>query len=250
MAESTDAEIQAELRAAASQSSAKDFTTMTRKVTELPTPGTVLYSTDFETNNGGMTGNLDWEWGAYSWIGGNCYSTLAQPPSAHSGTNMWGTKLNTCYTDLGNNAGFDTCNNANKDDDSILSFTIDLTGKTDAQLLWWEWYDLFSGWDWAEVYVNGVVVFQHCYSSYAAPTSWVEQIVDLTPFVGGVATIEFHMMASTVVNKAGWYIDDIRVVTSSSSSIPALSEGGMIIFALLMAGVAIVILRKRRNVTA
>jgi len=36
----------------------------------------------------------------------------------------------------------------------------------------------------------------------------------------------------------------------SPSAIPTLSEWGMIIFALLMAGVAIVILRKRRNVTA
>ena len=36
----------------------------------------------------------------------------------------------------------------------------------------------------------------------------------------------------------------------SPSAIPTLSEWGMIIFALVMAGVAIVILRKRRNVTA
>jgi len=249
MARSTDAEIQAELRAAAAYSSAKDFTTVTRKITEIPTPGTVLYSSDFETNNGGMTGTLDWEWGTYSWIGGNCYNTNNVPPtSAHSGTKMWGTKLNTCYTDLGNNWNPTTCNNENKEDDSILSFTIDLTGKTDAQLLWWEWYDLFGYWDWAEVHVNGVVVFQHCYNSYVAPTSWVEQSVDLTPFVGGAATIEFHMMASSVVNYAGWYIDDVRVFASlSSSSIPTLSEWGMIIFALLMAGVAIEILKKRRN---
>ena len=127
---------------------------------------------------------------------------------------MWGTVLNNCYNNLGNNAGYATCTNSNPADDSILTLSVDLTGLPDATLSWWEWYDLFSNWDWAEVYANGTRVFPHCESSYTAPTAWVQQTVNLTPFVGGVVTIEFHMMASTVVNYSGWYLDDVSVTTT------------------------------------
>lgn len=39
----------------------------------------------------------------------------------------------------------------------------------------------------------------------------MQRTIDLTPYVGGVATIAFHMMASTVVDKSGWYLDDVEV---------------------------------------
>ncbi len=79
---------------------------------------------------------------------------------------------------------------------------------------WWEWNDLFMDWDWGEVYVNGQVVFQHCGGGYVAPTAWVQQVVDLTPYIGGPVNVEIHMMASTVVNYAGWFIDDVMVYTT------------------------------------
>jgi hypothetical protein len=124
---------------------------------------------------------------------------------------MWGTKLNTCYSDLGNNSDYHSCVNQNISDDSILSFTVDLTGIAGAQLIWWEWYDVFGEFDWAEVYASDVVVFQKCGIEWIAPTAWVKQVVDLTPFAGGPVTIEFHMMASSVVNRSGWFIDDVEV---------------------------------------
>lgn len=175
-------------------------------------PEAIVYFSDFETDNGGLTASLDWEWGTYAWAGGGgCSASIAPPAAPYSGTNMWGTVLNTCYNGLGNNTGYGTCTNGNTADDSILSLTVDLTGYTDAQLSWWDWPDIFMNFDWGEVYANGTVVFQHCGSGYTAPSAWVQQVVDLTPYVGGNVTIEFHMMASTVVNYSGWYIDDLQV---------------------------------------
>ena len=172
----------------------------------------VIYFSDFEADNGGLTPALDWEWGTYAWVGGGtCGGINAPPAAAYSGTNMWGSVLNTCYNNLGNNTGYDTCVNGNPSDDSILSLTVDLTGYTDAQLSWWEWPDLFLDWDWGEVVVNGTPVFQHCGGGYVAPTAWVQQVVDLTPYVGASVTIEFHMLSSGVVAYAGWYIDDLDV---------------------------------------
>lgn len=176
------------------------------------TPEAVIYFSDFEADNGGLTPTLDWEWGSYAWTGGGTCSASAAPPSApYSGTGMWGTVLNTCYNNLGNNSGYSTCVNGNPTDDSVLTLTVDLTGYTDAQLSWWGWNDLFMDFDWGEVYANGTVVFQHCGTGYTPPTAWVQQVVDLTAYVGGSVTIEFHMMSSTVVAYSGWYIDDLQV---------------------------------------
>lgn len=175
---------------------------------------------DFESDDGGLLGTLDWEWGMFAWVGGSCSSSNYPPPSAYSGTGMWGTVLNDCYQDLGNNSGYDTCVNGNTADDSILSFQVDLTGYGDASMSFYEWFDLFLAWDWSEVYVNGNVVLQHCGGSFVIPTAWVQQVIDLTPYTGGVATIEFHMMASTVVNHAGWYIDDLHITTAGSTPEP------------------------------
>jgi hypothetical protein len=172
----------------------------------------VVFFSDFEGDNGGLTPSLDWEWGTFAWVGGGtCSSTIAQPAAPFSGTNMWGTVLNTCYNNLSNNSGYDTCINGNTGDDSILSLTVDLTGYTDAQLSWWDWPDIFLNWDWGEVYANGAVVFQHCGTGYTAPTAWVQRVVDLTAYVGAQVTIEFHMMSSGVVAYSGWYIDDLEV---------------------------------------
>jgi hypothetical protein len=51
--------------------------------------------------------------------------------------------LRSCYHNLGNNTGYDTCTNTAPADDSILSFTVDLAGTAAAQLCWWDWADLY-----------------------------------------------------------------------------------------------------------
>ena len=172
----------------------------------------VVFFSDFESDNGGMTPSLDWEWGTFAWAGtAQCSGGALPPPTPYSGSGVWGTVLNDCYNNLSNNSGYDTCVNGNTADDSILAVTVDLAGYTDAQLSWWEWNDLYLNWDWGEVYVNGQAVFQHCGTGYSAPSAWVQQVVDLTGYAGGSVTIEFHMMSSGVVAYAGWYIDDLEV---------------------------------------
>ena len=57
--------------------------------------------------------------------------------------------------------------------------------------------------------------FEHCGGSYITPTDWVQQCVDLSAQAGTIVDVEFHMMASTVVNYAGWSIDDLEVFHGS-----------------------------------
>jgi hypothetical protein len=180
-------------------------------------PDTLLLASDFDTDDGGLVGTRDWEWGAtYAFTPANCPGGTYNPPAAaHSGTGMWGTVLNSCYNNLGNNTGYDSCVNSNPSDDSILSFTVDMTGIATAQLCWWEWPDLYLPWDWGQVMVDGDVLFEHCGGSYNPPTDWSQQCVDLSPYAGAPATVELHMMASSVVERGGWWIDDLEVFYGS-----------------------------------
>jgi len=208
------AEVAAEVAAAAAWEVSPEYASAPPAVPLRKVEATVFFS-NFDTDNGGLVGTRDWEWGtSYAWTGTGCYNTsYHQPPGPYSGTGMWGTVMNTCYNDLGNNqgAGSGTCNNTNPSDDSILTLTVDLTNYTDATLTWYEWLDVFSYFDWTEVRVNNTSVSTYCPSSYIAPTAWVQQSLNLTPYVGAVVTVEWHFMASTVVNYAGWYIDDVLV---------------------------------------
>jgi hypothetical protein len=207
-------EVAAELAAVAAWDASPVYGSSPSAVPPREPDATVFFS-DFESDNGGLVGTLDWEWGtAYAWNGVGCYNTSFHEPSApYSGVGMWATVLNTCYNNLGNNQGAasGTCSNTAPADDSILTLTVDLTGYTAATLTWYEWNDVFSYFDWTEVRVNGGSVSTYCPSGYTAPTVWVQQLVDLTPYVGGVVTVQWHFMASTVVNYAGWYIDDVLV---------------------------------------
>ena len=165
---------------------------------------------DFEANDGGFVGTVDWEWGTnYSWVGAACDGVSYPPPGAFSGVGMWATVLNDCHANTG------TFSN--------LSFSADLTGQSSAILQWWDWYDVFETFDYGEVYVNDTLVYNRA-DSYIIPTEWEQHQVDLTPFVGGVVDIEFRMFATTVVNRAGWYIDDVLV--GEPSCVP--QTGGLV----------------------
>ena len=97
-------------------------------------PDVLFFSEDFDTDDGGLVGSVDWEWGTFAWTGATCSGSNNPPAAPHSGGGMWGTVLNSCYNNVGNNTGYDTCNNTNTADDSILSFQVDLTTTGSAQL--------------------------------------------------------------------------------------------------------------------
>lgn len=181
----------------------------------------IVYFSEFEENDGGLTATGDWEWGSYAWVGDtNCDFpspvTEYPPPAPYSGTKMWGTVLDACYTAAGNNDGWDTCLNTVPADDSILTLSVNLTDVSNAYLYWAEWYDVVGKNDWVEIRVNGVVVHQVCDRPFQAPAGWStnNSPIDISFAAGAPATIEFHLMTSLVINHSGWYIDNV-VVTSA-----------------------------------
>lgn len=184
----------------------------------VPASGLTL---DFEANGGGFAAKGDWEWGKLAWTGGAaCTSTTPTPPPNNQGhvptqSGMWGTVLNTCYTALGNNQGSSsacTTDSSDKSDDSVLTFNLTLpSGWTSAELKYWEFADINTYFDWGEVYVNGTVDAGTKICSGSSAKAWQQRTINLTPYIGQTVNIAYHFMASTVVEVAGWYIDELTV---------------------------------------
>jgi len=183
------------------------------------TLGDVIYSSDFESDNGGWVATAtwdpvgDWEWGVYD---RDAYSgSYNPPPAAYSGTHLWGTVLEGDYTNAGG--------------DSFLSRTFDFTGYSGVEMTWANWAEVFYEFDLAELYVNGDLLYERTTSS--PPADWEIETVDLSAY-DGMANVEivFQLHATTVVNRAGWYIDDVMITAvPAPGTLALLGLGGVFI---------------------
>lgn len=184
----------------------------------------IIYFSDFETDGGGWVATAtwddrgDWEW-TNTYDGTQYQGGSAAPLNAYSGTGLWGTVL---YDDYTNSGG-----------ETFLSQTFDFTGYTGVEMNWMTWNNAFYSWDTTKVYVNGDMVWDYGYYN-DAPT-WEMASIDLSAYDGmGSVEIVFELHASTVVEKAGWYIDDVAI-----TGVPAPG-------ALAVLGLAGLVSRRRR----
>ncbi len=169
---------------------------------QCPDSTVVVYFNDFESGPGGLvvSGYQNWEHGVIGgpWANVICEGTSVPPTGAASGTQGWGTVLNDCYQNSGAA--------------SIVGLTVDLSDPTftSASLQYQSYYEVFTNFDYIYIEVNGTQVYLN--NSTANSQGWLSEGVDLTQFLGNPAVnITFHMWATTVVNRAGWYIDDVTV---------------------------------------
>lgn len=165
------------------------------------------YFFDFEEDNGGWVASSnwsnplgDWEWtntyNVANWAPTYTGTTVVPPSLAFSGTGLWGTKINTNYS---NSGGF-----------NYLTQTFDLTGFVAPKLSFRSWENTFGNFDYCQVRVNGTLIWGPSWD-YSA-TMWRERIIDLSAYTGMTnVTVQFEMFATTSVNYAGWYIDDIYI---------------------------------------
>ncbi|MCB5272237.1 MAG: carboxypeptidase regulatory-like domain-containing protein, partial [Candidatus Cloacimonetes bacterium] len=170
------------------------------------TPGN-YYFFDFEFDDGDWEPSSDWGDLTGDWEYSDSYDIANwaptytgvnsnPPPTAHSGTGMWGTKINTNYTNSGGS--------------NYLTKTLDFSGFSDTQLKFWSWENLFGDWDYAQVSINGTLVWGPSWDYQG--TIWQERIIDLSAYDGmSDVVVQFEMFATTTVNYAGWYIDDVYI---------------------------------------
>jgi len=166
---------------------------------------------DFEADNGGWVGSGygDWEWtNAYTltgYVDGDTYVDTP-PTTAHSGSGLWGTKV------LGSYSGSAAW--------SYLRKAVDLSGFANPVLSIWQYMNGYNTYDYGVIKVNGTTVWGSSAAAVFMP--WQQLTVDLTAYQGmSNVEISFEWYATTVVNYAGWYIDDIYIGPAASA--PALA---------------------------
>jgi hypothetical protein len=164
------------------------------------------YFADFESDDGGWVASAswdpigDWEW-TDSYDYGSYSGSYNPPPAAYSGDGLWATVP---HGDYSNSGGY-----------NYLSQTFDFTGFTNAEISWYNWCEIFYSFDTAKLFVEGTLVYERTTDS--PPSAWEFETVDLSAWDGQASVeIVFELYATTVVERAGWYIDDVSISSSLS----------------------------------
>jgi len=166
-----------------------------------------LYFSDFESDDGGWEATADWdpvgdwEWGLYDFDQYN--GEFNPPPAPFSGDNVWATVLLDDYTNSGGN--------------NWLTQNFDTTGFVNVEMEWANWVEVFFSFDTAELFVNGSLVFER--DTDQPPTEWEIESISLPDDMANVE-VQFQLFATTVVERAGWYIDDVRI--TGDEDVPCL----------------------------
>lgn len=172
-----------------------------------------VYFSDFEADGGGWTAsgvNGDWERGIGTGFVGGSGST--EPLGGFSGDWVWGTVI-------GGDHGVGS--------DEQLSQNFDFTGLTDISMSFQEWSDSGSStFDMASVIVNGDQLYL---SDGDSMDAWREVVLDLNAYAGQSSVdITFNFTSTTVVERTGWYIDDVEITAvPAPASLALLGLGGL-----------------------
>ena len=172
-----------------------------------------FYFSDFESDDGGWVLTSappydSWEHGTVvPGVHEGCDSTpTVEPAGAHSGTNVWATNLDGCYP------------NTTPTGETVLAQTFDFSAVSGTiTLSWWHYYEIFETFDRGLVEVNDVLVWETPDATPSSPDgSYIEQTADLSAFAGNPnVTVEFILVSTTVVNRMGWYIDDVEITADN-----------------------------------
>ena len=184
--------------------------------------GQTVYFSDFEADEGGFVGTGDWERGIPVGADGSALGGFGgpEPIGGFSGDFAWGTVIGGLH---------------NPSTISSLSQTFDFSGYTGTALTFYEWLDSGGNtFDMARVNVNG----NEEYFADGGPTGdWRPVTLDLSAYDGlGAVTIDFEFSTTGVVERVGWYVDDVTI-----SAVPEPASFGL----LALAGLAFLRLRRR-----
>ncbi len=127
------------------------------------------------------------------------------PTSAHSGQYLWwGARAD--------------------ESDTTLTRAFDLSGLSEATLTFWTWYDIEQDYDYAYVQVStdgrswktlpGQTTTNHDpnganygngYTGFSG--GWIQEVIDLTPYVGQKVWVRFEYLTDAGVTHAGFFLD-------------------------------------------
>jgi len=138
---------------------------------------------------------------------------------------------------------------SNSADESLTTLTraFDLSGAEQATLTYWTWHDIEPGYDYAtvEVSADGGEQWQTLstpsgtganpygnnpgwgYTGRSGdPPAWVQERVDLSPYVGGEVRVRFAYLTDEAIAGAGFVLDDIAIPEIGYADDVETGEGG------------------------
>ncbi len=179
-----------------------------------------FYFSDFESDDGGWSGTGDWERGEPNGFNGAPFGE-PEPIGGNSGTFAWGTVIGGAHS---------------PSTISVLSQTFDFTGQSNVMLSFFEFLDSGDNtFDMAKVLVNGT---EQLLADGGPTNDWREVNLDLSAFDDmGSVLVAFQFSSTAVVERIGWYIDDVELSGTMAvipeptsvvmSSIGLLALGGL-----------------------
>jgi hypothetical protein len=71
-------------------------------------------------------------------------------------------------------------------------------------------HNVFGTFDTIDLQVNGDLLFED--TSPNPTADWTSLVLDLSPYAGMAAvTVDFNLDVTTVVNRTGWYLEDVTI---------------------------------------
>ncbi len=128
-----------------------------------------------------------------------------------------------------------TNNNYANNMDLWMVKSISLVGIINASLTFWEWYYTETNWDYGYVTVStdGGNSWTNLpgtrttnYNPYGTNLGngitgisnvWVQETMNLTPYVGNKILLGFRFRSDAGVNYEGWYVDDIKITSGAAT---------------------------------
>lgn len=121
-----------------------------------------------------------------------------------------------------------TLKNYSDNADILMIKEINLTGISNASLTFWTWYSIEKDWDYGYITAstngNDWTNLQGILTTNTNPNGnnlgngitgsspgWVQETINLTPYVGGKILLGFRFKSDAAVNQEGWYVDDIAI---------------------------------------
>jgi hypothetical protein len=177
----------------------------------------IFYEADFEADDGGLSPSQGWAWGSDTTAGAN------------SGTEVWGTVLGGNYS--------------NSVQWTLETPSISLPAADGAELRFWQWYEIESGWDGGNIkvavdggsfnlvtpvpdYNDQTITGLGDGPGFTGSAGWHEVVVDLTPFAGHALVVRWTLGTDSSETRRGWYLDDMAVTAWGGSVEPPLFRDG------------------------
>lgn len=170
-----------------------------------------IFRSSFESGPDGFVGTGDWELGTPNGFDGAPFGG-PEPVGGATGDFAWGTVIGGAHS---------------ASTTSVLSRQFSFAGFTDVAMSFAEWLDSGGNtFDMAMVSVNG----DQLYLADGGPTNgWRTVDLDLSAYDGlADVTVEFTFITTSVVERVGWYVDDVAITgVPTPASAALLGLGGL-----------------------